>query len=592
MRTGIRSRLLIVFGIVLALLLPTGAAHADVDDFSYASWTSEYLVSIDDRGRSQVHVTETLIARFPDHDQNRGIVRGLAERYEGAGLGLRIESVTDENGDRVPYDTESDDGTLYLLLGDDDFVHGLTTYVIRYTMRDAILAATESGNDEFYWNLLPLDSRQRIERFEGHVTLSTDLSAHLTGDVACYEGFRGATQRCEMTREDLDGGATTFTVTVTDLAPGYGVTPAIGLTSGTVTQPAAREFPPALDAAPIVMLGGAAATTVGGFFAASAFRRKKRAATGIVIAQYDVPDDLPPLLAATVYHGARDALPAQIVHLAVRGVLRIESGAKQPTLRLLDPAKTADPLDDKMLRILFPGGEPGEIRTLPRSSTKFARTLSALSDKTRTHDAPARGLLTKERSRVARALVWAVIALTAISVAFAAVGAVVGREDAGDILVTVLIGGVFLTLITVGNAQAKLVHTATGAETAEYLAGVREFIRVAEADRLRMLQSATGAERYSEGSAEVVHLYERLLPYAMLFGEEKSWGRVLETQYAASDLDPHWIHGYTAASLSSQLSSFTSSARSSTTYTSSSSGGSSGGGFSGGGGGGGFSGGR
>ena len=44
------------------------------------------------------------------------------------------------------------------------------------------------------------------------------------------------------------------------------------------------------------------------------------------------------------------------------------------------------------------------------------------------------------------------------------------------------------------------VLTPAGAERAEYLLGVREFIRVAEADRLRMLQSAAGAERMAASS--------------------------------------------------------------------------------------------
>jgi len=94
----------------------------------------------------------------------------------------------------------------------------------------------------------------------------------------------------------------------------------------------------------------------------------------------------------------------------------------------------------------------------------------------------------------------------------------------------------------------------------------------------------------------VVHLYERLLPYAMLFGLEKQWGRVLETRYQeAGMIAPIWYPSLAAngiADLGGSLSRFTSQLSSSASYSSSSSGGSSGGGSSGGGGGGGFSGGR
>src|SRR5690606_170021 len=116
-----------------------------------------------------LHAVETRVAEFPDFDQNRGIVAGFPERYQGASLQTTILSVRDENGDEVPYETEDDDGVLYVLTGDDDFVHGTTTYVIEYEMRDVILAASGTKVDEFYWDLLPLDSTQDIASFHAEV---------------------------------------------------------------------------------------------------------------------------------------------------------------------------------------------------------------------------------------------------------------------------------------------------------------------------------------------------------------------------------------------------------------------------------------
>ncbi|WP_217993969.1 DUF2207 domain-containing protein, partial [Bacillus sp. AFS001701] len=76
--------------------------------------------------------------------------------YEGAWTDTTVVSVTDETGADVPFETETDDGVLYILTGTDDYVRGLNTYVIEYSMRDVILAA-DNGVDEFYWDLLPLD---------------------------------------------------------------------------------------------------------------------------------------------------------------------------------------------------------------------------------------------------------------------------------------------------------------------------------------------------------------------------------------------------------------------------------------------------
>ena len=89
--------------------------------------------------------------------------------------------------------------------------------------------------------------------------------------------------------------------------------------------------------------------------------------------------------------------------------------------------------------------------------------------------------------------------------------------------------------------------------------------------------------------AQLVKLYERVLPYAVLFGQEKEWSKRLGEYYARTNSSPDWYTGNTAFNavvFSSMMSNF-STAVSTTSASSSSTGGSSGGGSSGGGGGGG-----
>lgn len=109
-----------------------------------------------------------------------------------------------------------------------------------------------------------------------------------------------------------------------------------------------------------------------------------------------------------------------------------------------------------------------------------------------------------------------------------------------------------------------------------------------------MLQSPEGAEKTQVDTADpkkLVRLYERVLPYAVLFGQEKEWNKQLGSHYQSTGQQPDWYTGaslaaFNAASFSSAMTSLTTSINSTgTSY--SSSGGSSGGGFSGGGGGGG-----
>ena len=165
-------------------------------------------------------------------------------------------------------------------------------------------------------------------------------------------------------------------------------------------------------------------------------------------------------------------------------------------------------------------------------------------------------------------------------------------------LVAALVAFAFVTFW--GKFSVKLKKskrlTEKGALLKDYLEGLREYIRLAEADRIRMLQSASGAEVSEQ---QIVQIYERLLPYAVLFGFEREWQSELDKYYRESA--PAWVEGTHRQVTVFNVSNFERRvATSPVTRTSSSggagssrgsfssfSGGSSGGGFSGGGGGGG-----
>lgn len=584
------------------LLTGAGAAAsaveptADVNDFDFSSWDASFEVGVDDRGRATLHATETRVAEFPDFDQNRGIVAGFPESYQGSSLHTRILSVRDENGDPVVYETEDDDGMLYVLTGNNDYVHGTTTYVIEYEMRDVILAATETKVDEFYWDLLPLDSSQDIGSFHAEIRFDEALAPHLTGNAACYQGYRGSTEQCT-----LIASGDTFTVSAHDLKARQGVTVAIALDAGTVTQPPARLPNSATDVLPFLLGGGAALFSVLVWIAKSVMIRSHRRGTGIVVAQYDVPDHMPPLLASAIIPRAKNALAAQIIHLAVRGMLRLEDTPdtrkkkQQPLLRR-QGAPIPDPIDGRTLKALFGNDSPDAVLKMPKNSSSFAGRVQKLL-KSIPGEAQERGYTTKARSTAA--CVIQIIALIAYAAMLALLiwGVIEGRASAILVFFAALVCGVFLIFTSAVAFSKHTVLTPVGTQWLEYLMGVREFIRVAEEDRLQMLQSYTGAERRSDGSVDTIHVYERLLPYAILFGQEKQWGPVLENAYAQSQRHADWIDSRDH-DLATRMVLFSSATRTSSVYvspssgSSSSSGGSSGGGFSGGGGGGGFSGGR
>ncbi|REJ04473.1 DUF2207 domain-containing protein [Microbacterium bovistercoris] len=589
LRSALRSVLIAGFFAVLTVaVLPASVARADVDDFSYSTWDSQYQIGLDDEGRALMHVTETVVAEFPQTDQNRGIVRGLAEVYGSAPLYPRVISVTDGEGHDVPYETESDDDVLFVSIDDDTYKHGSTTYVIEYTMRDVFHTPDDAEIDEFYWDLLPLDSTQDIARFTGSIRFDDALTGATAGLPSCYQGGYGAKATCDLVEQ-----AGVYTVTATDLGAGEGVTVAFPFEPGTVTPSPALQPDPLTDVIPYGLAGGGLLLGGAGLLSVGLMKRRHRGqGDGIVVAQYEVPADLPPLLAALLEGSKAKAIPAEIVHLGVHGALRIEDGKKKPRLTFLAGENVGDPLDSATLRGLFPDREPGDQVDLGTPDTDLARRLSNLP-KTAATAASDRGLTESRRS--AGGLVLGILGVVAglIAVGLAIPGLAVQRPAAiVAFVISVLLLAATIVLAVLLMLK-KTVLTPKGAETRELLLGAREYIRLAEADRIRMLQSYTGAERRSDGEVDIIVLYERLLPYAMLFGLEKEWAEVLEVQYERAGSAPGWYAGYTMGSFGSSLSTMGATLHATPVATSSSSSsGSFGGGFSGGGGGGGFSGGR
>src|SRR6476620_3274798 len=108
-------------------------ASADVSDFTFDSFDAAYELGREPDGTATLRVVETIVARFPEFDQNRGIIRSIPDAYDGVPLSTIIVGVTDARGDAVPFEATSGGGTIELALGTDAFVRGVQTYVIEYT---------------------------------------------------------------------------------------------------------------------------------------------------------------------------------------------------------------------------------------------------------------------------------------------------------------------------------------------------------------------------------------------------------------------------------------------------------------------------
>ncbi|MES1212475.1 MAG: DUF2207 domain-containing protein, partial [Leifsonia sp.] len=110
----------------------------DVNDFTFDSFDATYALSQDSSKRSMLHTVETLVARFPDYDQNRGIIRSIPTDYDGHSTHITVKSVTDGSGKARSFSvgTDGEFTTITIAVPQGQYVHGTQTYVIDYTQTD------------------------------------------------------------------------------------------------------------------------------------------------------------------------------------------------------------------------------------------------------------------------------------------------------------------------------------------------------------------------------------------------------------------------------------------------------------------------
>jgi uncharacterized membrane protein YgcG len=591
------------------------ALPGDVSSFSFRSFDSTFHLGRDGNQHATLAVTETIVALFPKSDQNRGIVRDIPNVYGSAALHTTVLSVVDETGKPVHYTVDDQGDVVELALGTDAYVHGATTYVISYTQVDTIRHFPNTGDDEFYWDVNGNGWGQPFQHVGAQVVVDPSIASALTGHNSCYQGAEKSTTPCT-SGVTVDGS--TVTASSSDLAAGEGLTVAVGFTSGTFVdvssdpnnQPdsgsgtSTPTTPGQVAAVFLSLLGFPAAIigVIGGVLTRSA---RTQPARGTIIPQYSVPEGMDVMVAAQLIGRAATAVPAQFVSLSVKGRTRLlgyavtNPRAADYSIQLLDPSGL-DPIEQQVVDALFgPGAKPGATHDL-RTHGDDALA-DGLAPALASADAAVGSYYDGHRRTIPGTVAFVITVVLAI-------GALLGPLVLGGIpgLATGFIGIIAGLVGVAGGYSAfrgpkKL--SDVGAQWNDYLLGMRMYLQLAEQDRLRVLQSPTGAERIDTGGgAQLIKLYEKLLPWAIIWGVEDQWSKVLEVELQRHNATPDfWVGQNSFSSLAflpllSGLGPATSAVPMSTSGTggsfSSFSGGSFGGGFSGGGGGGGGGGGR
>lgn len=580
--------LLLVVGSVLG---GTHIAQAvSANDFTISNFDVDYHLARDNDGRSTLKTVERITAVFPSFDQNHGLERALPKEYDGHTTNLHVESVTDETGIPLSYsDANSTSDTTVLRIGDvDTYVHGEKTYIIIYTQHDVTRYFSDTNDDEFYWDVNGTGWSQQIQQVQARVFVDGAISSSLTGKMSCYQGYAGSKDACSST-----GNNTSMVFSSTRaLQPGENVSFAVGFTPrtfGEYQQTASEKFWAA------VVMVWLVALAIGSFAALFAIvwmsvvrnRLMKRArGRSTIIPEYLPPKDTSVTVSAFVLKRSTAAMTAQILDLAVRHFVKIYQTKEKSFMRLaeyeLEIVKDVSSLSEEEHRLL----ESLYGSKKPSVGSRFSMKKLQGDYSIGKHLNKDRESLKNRVRNVYNLYEKATIEAKGFQRA-AAVMLVLGILTFSPLLVIAAIVG-FVYAYTAWPLTEK------GAELRDYLLGLKLYIDVAESDRVAMLQSPEGAEKVGvvdkDNPGQLVKLYERVLPYAVLFGVEKEWLKQLGAYYDTTNSQPDWYAGnsaFNAVVFASALGSFSDQSTSYGSSSSSSSGGSDGGGFSGGGGGGG-----
>ena len=576
---------LVISGAITGVMAPSTSAKSRptrADNFVIRRYDVSMQLQRDQERHAHLTTTLKITADFPPQ-QNHGIAPIFVTQYDGHSTQFELQSVTDEHGHALEHRWHGNE----LRIGSaSTYVSGQKTYVIRYSQRDVTKWYQDVGRQEFYWNAIGTDWRVPIDQATVSLQVSPDLTQATQTDLQCYRGLVGSQAKCQVKTDERG----VMSATIYNLPRSAGVTVAIGFQAGTFAdyQPTLGERLLAIWLSVQLvacLLAGVAAIVLAAAYIRSVRRTKELAP---IVPEYIPPKDTSLSVSAAIVGslaGVRGSvMTAQLLDLAVRHYIRIYQTKPK---RLLRPAeyeveimRAVDSLKDEeqeLLRDMF-GKTPavGAVLNLKKlsSDSAYAGRIVDNDRKLRqliTQDYQLKALNPAHKTRFRRYSLWLlVIGLLLLSPALLGLALVARLMAGGKVL------------------------TDKGLALRRYLFGLKYYIGVAEAERLKLLQSPDGAAKVAaagvqpDDQKQLVKLYERVLPYAVLFGQEKQWTKQIGHYYEQAGTQPDWYRGdgaFNAALFASSISQFTSVAAASTSPASS--GGSSGGGFVGGGGGGG-----
>ena len=481
---------------------------------------------------SSVDVTENITFKFiggPWH----GIYRTIPVEYSGPhGLNytlfVRVKNVTDENENKLRYETSRERQYLKLKIYIPDADNSIRTVSIEYTVSDALRFFDD--HDEFYWNVTGDEWSLPIQQASSHIVLpegTQDIRVNVfTG------GFRstGHNAEAEVTGNGVD------VRTTGPLAMHEGLTVAVAFDKGSVREPTAFSlFVLYLRSNWPLMIPILALPIMFWWW----WNHGRDPRLRPITAQYEPPGKLTPGEVGTLIDNSvnmRD-ITASIVDLAVRGYLVIEEQQKDHLLGLTHSKDYVFHLkksqaewgalkahEQELLSGIFSTGNAGETVSLTDLHNRFYRNIPGIKNRI-FGSLVTQGYYARRPDSVRSTYIGLGIVVAFILIG----GGNLLAKNYGMAPLPFTVAGIFTGVIICGFGWFMAAHTISGARTVEQILGFEDFLNHVEADRFnRMIKTPD--------------MFEKFLPFAMALGVEKNWSKAFQGIYTQP---PQWYQGGT-----------------------------------------------
>jgi len=450
--------------------------------------------------------------------RRHGIYRDIPLRYDYGykkySIKLDIENATDFNDTPYIYEASKSGGWENIRIGDPDItISGIHGYRIKYSVRGAVTFFEDY--DELYWNVTGDEWRVPILNAGANIYFDEDITDGVK--AACYTGVRGSkNQDCNY---ETNNAGFKFT-TLNSLGGGEGLTIVVAIPKGVIEEPSSLSK--SLWFISDNWYFGLPFLT---FFTLLYFwntKGKDPEGNGVIAVKYEPPEDISPAEAGTLIDERANILDitSTIIDLAVRGFLKIEEIESTKFFfftdrdyKLLRTQKTDEALksyEEKVLSGVFKGKETIMVSEL---RNKFYTELPGIK-KALYMELINKSYFPTNPENVRKIYKW--------------VG--IGTMILGFFLIGIFplgfsIGVSGLTVLIFSRYMPR--KTKKGSLKNEELLGFREFIERAEVDRIYRL------------AKEDPTLFDRVLPYALVFGLEDKWAGAFKDMYKEP---PDWYH--------------------------------------------------